>query len=638
MTDKIHARQARQSPRQSPPQSYSVAAVQARRLSGSPAGFRMTDNRPSVAEQRTLINQVQQSPRARSLDAVEQAVAGSAPMVAQRRLQAQVDNSPAQRNAARGNPGGLPDNLKAGIESLSGMDMSDVRVHRNSPKPAQLNALAYAQGNDIHLGAGQEKHLPHEAWHVVQQRQGRVKPTAQLAGQHINDDAGLEAEATRMGNEALQMKADGTESGDRRSSPLPAQAPVQRVPELRAGAELETHSITMSVEFGAKPDHQLMEALKGAIWSDFQTNENIRERGAGWNLTSDLSTVRELKEDKYVVDMNLEVIIGYGNDGLKTTGEFQTAVDEVHTNLNLLTKADFKPQAKLLKTHNPDRGHAVDQNAGAWEGLVNVTGRVQDANWLIHLTVGVPLGSVRAVAEHKAEHGNAVGTQRQQYRPNLPSVYEMAQKGGPLETLAPTLTDYKEVKPMVDVLDGLIYVFGQYLKSAESCVPSQGPKHGMSMMPRTDFESVLRIAATLLQQLAEPHKEANDVEATYQGLLGMMTAIAEQFAGGNKAFKWEHPKQQEQVIELSVDEWLDKLESHQDLVAHCEEIARHKQVGGLGHITNPVEFNQKGGFPSVEAAPIFEYRREGATGTRGIKPTLLRIVQEVIDNADTHRQ
>ena len=50
--------------------------------------------------------------------------------------------------------GGLPAQLRAGIEALSGMDMSGVRVHRNSDKPAQLSALAYAQGNDIHLGPG----------------------------------------------------------------------------------------------------------------------------------------------------------------------------------------------------------------------------------------------------------------------------------------------------------------------------------------------------------------------------------------------------------------------------------------------------------------------------------------------------
>jgi len=55
--------------------------------------------------------------------------------------------------------------------------MDHVQVHRNSSKPAQLNAHAFAQGSDIHLAPGQEQHLPHEAWHVVQQAQGRVKPT-----------------------------------------------------------------------------------------------------------------------------------------------------------------------------------------------------------------------------------------------------------------------------------------------------------------------------------------------------------------------------------------------------------------------------------------------------------------------------
>lgn len=98
---------------------------------------------------------------------------------------------------------GLPNQLKAGIESLSGMSMDSVRVHRNSDKPAQLNAHAYAQGNDIHLGAGQEQHLPHEAWHVVQQAQGRVAPTQKIDGVAVNDDAGLESEADRMGARAL---------------------------------------------------------------------------------------------------------------------------------------------------------------------------------------------------------------------------------------------------------------------------------------------------------------------------------------------------------------------------------------------------------------------------------------------------
>ncbi len=111
-----------------------------------------------------------------------------------------------QENASVPNQTGMPDNLRNGIESLAGMDVSDVRVHYNSSRPAQLNALAYAQGSDIHLGSGQEKHLPHEVWHTVQQRQGRVQPTTQIGGEIINDDAALEHEADVMGEKAVRYK------------------------------------------------------------------------------------------------------------------------------------------------------------------------------------------------------------------------------------------------------------------------------------------------------------------------------------------------------------------------------------------------------------------------------------------------
>ena len=101
----------------------------------------------------------------------------------------------------------LPNELKSSVENISSISIDDVKVHYNSSQPAQLNAHAYAQGTDIHVAPGQEKHLPHEAWHVVQQKQGRVKPTTQLKGKvNINDDKGLELEADTMGSKALQMQ------------------------------------------------------------------------------------------------------------------------------------------------------------------------------------------------------------------------------------------------------------------------------------------------------------------------------------------------------------------------------------------------------------------------------------------------
>ena len=127
---------------------------------------------------------------------------------------ADMANNAAQReDAPRPNNTGMPDNLKSGIESLSGFSMDDVRVHYNSSKPATVQALAYTQGTDIHVAPGQEKYLPHEAWHVAQQMAGRVSPTTNINGMPVNDNAGLEHEADVMGEKAaMQRMAEGQRS------------------------------------------------------------------------------------------------------------------------------------------------------------------------------------------------------------------------------------------------------------------------------------------------------------------------------------------------------------------------------------------------------------------------------------------
>ncbi len=113
--------------------------------------------------------------------------------------------APSQMKGAE-NRTGMPDSLKSGLEQLSERDLSDVRVHYNSPRPAQVAALAYTQGPDIHVSPGQERHLPHEGWHAVQQMEGRVRPTLHAHGVAINDDRRLEREADVMGSKALQTR------------------------------------------------------------------------------------------------------------------------------------------------------------------------------------------------------------------------------------------------------------------------------------------------------------------------------------------------------------------------------------------------------------------------------------------------
>ena len=99
----------------------------------------------------------------------------------------------------------LPGSLQAGIEALSGVALDDVRVHYGSARPAALGARAYTEAPRIFLGPGQQAHLPHEAWHVVQQRQGRVRPLRGESGHPVNDDPVLEREATAMGARAAAV-------------------------------------------------------------------------------------------------------------------------------------------------------------------------------------------------------------------------------------------------------------------------------------------------------------------------------------------------------------------------------------------------------------------------------------------------
>jgi hypothetical protein len=111
-----------------------------------------------------------------------------------------------EQYAAR-NRTGLPDQVKTGVEQLSGMSLDDVRVHYNSSRPAEVQAHAYTQGSDIYVAPGREQHVAHEAWHVVQQARGGVPPTLQAAGLDINDDPALEHEADVMGAGAWNIPA-----------------------------------------------------------------------------------------------------------------------------------------------------------------------------------------------------------------------------------------------------------------------------------------------------------------------------------------------------------------------------------------------------------------------------------------------
>lgn len=240
------------------------------------ATFQLQDNRPEAIAQRKLQNNINGSAPVTQQKALQDKINNSAPVVAQREEIQKITAGTIQRVE---NKTGMPDQLKSGIENLSGMSMNDVKVHYNSPKPATLQAHAYAQGSNIHLGPGQEKHLPHEAWHVVQQKQGRVKPTLQMKkGVHINDDKGLEKEADVMGQKAVTSK---TEEGAKIQLKSADASTVQRVGEVMQMSWWEKVGDDIIKREGDKPGgYRLVRGVKATDGSGESVFESKEQKSA----------------------------------------------------------------------------------------------------------------------------------------------------------------------------------------------------------------------------------------------------------------------------------------------------------------------------------------------------------------------
>lgn len=196
---------------------------------------------------------------------------------------------------------GLPDQLKSGIETLSGYAMDDVKVHRNSSKPAQLQALAYTQGTDVYVGPGQEKHLPHEAWHVVQQKQGRVKPTLQMQGETMNDDSALEREADVMGAKANALQQETNPEVKSYTPSLVAETCVQR----KVGFEFQVR------DSGAQWKHKPSGAKRRKFFNDhntYYTNDKYEVANDGHELEMVTVAVEEDKTGRTTLGTQMDDI------------------------------------------------------------------------------------------------------------------------------------------------------------------------------------------------------------------------------------------------------------------------------------------------------------------------------------------
>lgn len=119
-----------------------------------------------------------------------------------------IQKAPEQVKKPTPNMTGIPTQMKLDFERRSGLSFDDVRVHYNSDKPAKIGALAYTQGTQVHVGPGQEKHLRHELGHVVQQKQGIVRPTIYFHGHAVNLEKHLETQANQPPSDTFSTTVD----------------------------------------------------------------------------------------------------------------------------------------------------------------------------------------------------------------------------------------------------------------------------------------------------------------------------------------------------------------------------------------------------------------------------------------------
>jgi hypothetical protein len=151
----------------------------------------------------------------RAMDEDEELMQGKFPAQLQTADDAIV-KVPTQQKAKplKENKTGMPDAVKSKMETTFGTDFSAVKVHPNSTKAVDVDALAYTQGTDVHFAPGQFKPesstgielLGHELAHVQQQRMQSIKPTKEVAGLPVNDSPELEKDADEMGEKVLKVK------------------------------------------------------------------------------------------------------------------------------------------------------------------------------------------------------------------------------------------------------------------------------------------------------------------------------------------------------------------------------------------------------------------------------------------------
>ncbi|OPY56823.1 MAG: hypothetical protein A4E55_01939 [Pelotomaculum sp. PtaU1.Bin035] len=414
----------------------------------------------------------------------------------------------------RKNNTGMPDNLKAGLETLSGFDLSDVRVHSNSDKPSQVGALGYTQGTDIYIAPGQEKHLPHEGWHVVQQMQGRVKPTLVAEGMAINNDQDLEREASDKGLEANQLRNDSL----LKKSPKPAVKQLQLnfagdVIQRAVGFEMQT---TMPVSRESEEPY----GYKTLIYEDKRINPT---KPSFYKITVDHDDVLVPQQDSAPKPETMEVIefelppIDDESAMERTAGRMEIMRTALKNATQAATHAAkiqdvIANYEGLLTTKFPlgsgeDYYDAIDRNSGIKQADAIVG--LEGGNWKHHMAVR-PQATFGVLLEDLSSTLTAI----------LSNV-NLVEEDPVREKLLELIAQIKERIPVEGKLLGLITLVEVYLALMGNEKQFEYPKNAAPFMARTDFHSMFNtLSGEEQRNWSEGYVKANEENYMKENVFG----------------------------------------------------------------------------------------------------------------------
>lgn len=474
---------------------------------------------------------------------------------------------------------GIPIQMKLDFESGSGQSFEDVQVHYNSEKPARLGALAYTQGTQVYIGPGQERYLPHELGHVVQQKAGLVRPTRFENGLRFNDDPALERQADHI------MECGGV-------LPLSSrpEAVIQRAPgPPGVGIELETPLVRIKVpDPPTDKESQQETAWKGKRLKMFRTS-----KGVEWAITIDTTP---FKPERGLWVFNVEIIVNGRTLPLKREPDAIKDVGQhIHDTL-LYNKNDALENIPMINAHTLEK-------EGGW---------TKDTDFSVQVTCAMPLDKIYDLLDKKEK--SSILNERITY--DL-SEYE---------------DGYKKERPK---RDKEVYAF--LLLLAQAFGEAHDPKQGMPLMPRTSLGKIFRMLKKeqrkkILEILKFLGKDKKALQA-----IGNVTKVRfdAQSAAISKIDSVVTDKNRVigDVTKVKFDDYIEYLLKLQRGLAKTKEdpIANHPEPLGIGKLLDRTEtdLDGKGEFP------IFEFRRIGGCRLEKLPDFLGKLNDEIIRVLDT---